>query len=278
MTTQNVYEETTHQGVDKLKRYGWNLKDRPGEFRLIHKRDLVISDEYQRDAMQGKVSEISAAWSWIACGAITVGDRDGKLWVIDGQHRVLAARRRSDIENLPCIVFVTWSVREEAVGFLDVNAGRKAVSARGKFKARIAAGDNVAVSTEALLRDLGLEIRSTPHSPNHLKCIDWVLRRVEQNEDQARRVLGLARDLCARDEVPIPSKLLDGLYYIDERLGLDNKNLCLRIRKIGADRLVVGATKAASFYSKGGARVYAQGMMEEINKGMRNKFDLFSDE
>ena len=102
--------ETVRIGGDKIKRYGWTVQDEPGDMRLLHKDKLQIHPAYQRDLVAQKVSEISAAWSWIALGALVVGERGGEFWVIDGQHRAAAAKRRSDTTHLPCVVFKTADV------------------------------------------------------------------------------------------------------------------------------------------------------------------------
>lgn len=47
-----------------------------------------------------------------------------------------------------------------------------------------------------------------------------------------------------------------------------------RLKAIGAPRLVEGANKASAFFVRGGAQVWARGMLEEINKGLRNRFEM----
>ena len=158
-------ELTTHtaKGVDKVKRYGWSVQDAPGEMRLLHKDMLQIHPAYQRDLVPQKVSEISAAWSWVALGALVVGERGGEFWVIDGQHRAAAAKRRSDITHLPCVVFKTADVKQEARGFLTIQTMRKPVTAVAKQKAMVTAGDEVAgfvQQTVETLDKMGFAIRN----------------------------------------------------------------------------------------------------------------------
>lgn len=86
--------------VTKVERFGWTIKDAPGVMTLLDKKVLQIHQDYQRQAIVSKIRAITATWSWVACGAIIVGKRCGEYWVIDGQHRVLAARQRADITAL----------------------------------------------------------------------------------------------------------------------------------------------------------------------------------
>ena len=57
----------------KVDRYKWKLVDLPGKVHLIHKDELHIDPAYQREASLGKIRAIAGKWSWIACGAIIVG-------------------------------------------------------------------------------------------------------------------------------------------------------------------------------------------------------------
>jgi hypothetical protein len=129
----------------------------------IHKHDLNIDHTYQREnVIISKVQQIQASWSWIGCGTILVALRhDGSYWVMDGQHRVLAARNRSDIDELPCLVFAVESKTDEAAGFLVANTQRKPVTAIAKYKAMVLTNDPTAMAVDEVLRRLGLEVADT---------------------------------------------------------------------------------------------------------------------
>jgi hypothetical protein len=91
--------------LSKVERYGWEMKDEPGELMHVDKKRLRIDHEYQRSANEVKVTEITKRFSWLALGAIVVVRRGDAYYVVDGQHRVMAAMRRTDIATLPCVVF-----------------------------------------------------------------------------------------------------------------------------------------------------------------------------
>ncbi len=265
------------RGLDKTTRYGWVTRDEPGTLMTLHKNILQIHPDYQRDVIPSKVKEITANWSWVGAGAIVVGERLGSFWVIDGQHRVLAAKRRSDITVLPCVVFQTESVRQEAVAFLDLNAGRKPVSSLGKFRAMIAAGDEAACFVQKTLESLGVMPVACASKANELKSVAWAVRKAGEDQNKFELVMRIATEL-SRD-IHIHEKLLEGLWYIHNRLGvgIDDRRFMDRLRSIGARRLIESANKAAAYFSRGGSRIWASGMMEEINKGLRNRFELKED-
>lgn len=262
------------QGAGKARRYGWVIKDQPGTMMTLHKNAIKIDQGYQRDIVPAKVKEITANWSWLAFGAIVVAYRDGEYWAIDGQHRVVSARRRSDITLLPCIVFETEDVKQEARGFLDLNAGRKPVSAIDKFNAMIAAGDETAVFVHETMTRLGVILKRKPAKGLEFKSIAWAIKRAGENRDRFDLVMEIAVQLC--QETPIHERLVDGLWYIDDRIagGIGDKRFLERLHTVGPNRLVEAAIKASAYFAVGGARVWATGMIEEINKGLRNKFVL----
>jgi hypothetical protein len=275
-------ELTTHtpQGVDKTARYGWVTKDEPGELKMLHKDVLKIHPAYQRDVLPEKVKAITAAWSWVSLGALVVGERGGEFWVIDGQHRTLAAKRRSDIAHLPCVVFKTADVKTEARGFLDLNTGRKPVTAVAKQKAMVAAGDEVAAYVQQQCEALGLEIKPSAHTTGQLKCVAWCTRRAAENKEVFRLVLAMAAELSTQDQMPVNERVLEGLWFLHARCGegLADKRLTKRLREKGARALLDGANRAAAYYAGGGGKVWAQGMLSELNKGLHRKFTMDGEE
>lgn len=275
-TTPAAQTAQTHHGLDKVKRYGWVMKDAPGVLMMLRKHDLRIDPAYQRDVVESKALAIAAAWSWIACGVIIVGKRGSVYWVIDGQHRVFGALRRGDIEFLPCLVFETTDVKQEAQGFLDVNAGRKPITSTGRHKAMVAAGDEIAAFVQSRVDALGLRIRGTSGRGGYLKSVGWCMKRASEDRARFDRVFTLVAEMAIKDDMFVPERVLEGVWILDARCGagLADKRLAQRLRDKGARSLLAAANRAAAFYVTGGGKVWAEGMLTELNKGLREKFTL----
>jgi ParB-like chromosome segregation protein Spo0J len=65
-------------------------------------------------------------WDWSLCQPLAVAKRDdGGLMVVDGQHRLEAARLRGDIEDLPCVVTAYRNAGDEAAAFVALNQQRR---------------------------------------------------------------------------------------------------------------------------------------------------------
>lgn len=279
MSTQEVTgnkfsTKDEHGGMDKIKRYGWKVQDQPGELMLLDKNELRIPP-YQRELNHKKALEIVSAWSWVALGAIVVGQRDDEYWVIDGQHRVAAALRRSDVTTLPCVVFRTNDTKEEARGFLSIQTCRKPIAALDKQKAMVTAGDEIAGFVDKTLASLGIEAKKRAYA-GQIKCLGWCLRRAAEDKTAFRAVLSLVKTISDKDDMSLQEKLLEGIWYLNQKCGdgLNDPRLVTRIREKGARKLLDAAIRASAYHTRGGSQVWGMGMLEEINKGLRNRFEV----
>lgn len=276
--THTVYRRNT--GMAKITRYGWTILDAPGTLILIRKDELKVHPAYQRRVSEIRVNEIVSAWSWVACGAIIVGQRKKDYWVIDGQHRVLAAVKRADITTLPCLVFTTEDTAQEARGFINANTARGSMSTIDKYRALIAANDEMALYLQKLFAELRIVpkgfIPPANTSTSSLDSLGWVMDHAKINDRKdLELIMRLVSELCADSH--IRETLLGGLHYLHinhETDGLNNKRLRERIIHVGAATLVEGAIRASAYYTKGGAKIWARGMLDEINKNLHNKIEI----
>lgn len=270
-------EETIFRGrMTKVSRYNWQVQDSPGVLLMMNKDDLAVDHTYQRDAKELKLLEIARSWSWIACGAIVVAERNGKFFVVDGQHRVMAARKRSDIQDLPCVVFKTHEVKQEAKGFLTAQTQRKPVTAPEKFRALVAIQDPEAMVVQELLDQAGRIATDGGKAANSVSCIAALLKWAKADAPTLRAVWPLIISVSGRE--PVVARLVDGLLYIAKHMppgmSLMDKEWQRRVLKVGVKALLEGASKAASYYAHGGGKVWGNGMVEAINHGYRNRLEL----
>lgn len=272
MATTLAANEVVYGNQDKVTRYGWRLADRPGELRMVPKGALTVDHSYQRDvrATDGKVKRIAAEWSWVACGAIIVGNRDGKLHVIDGQHRVMAALKRSDVGALPCIVFETQDIQQEADGFLRANRNRKPMNTVDAFKAQLVAGNKVAVKVKQLADESGLTICNYSGAGT-MACVGLAMSCIEADEDAFVRAWPSIVAACAGGS--LHNNIVKGMFYVETHLAdgqsLGDARWRKRIAQVGRDAIIRGIAQAVSFRGSSGANVVAEGILAALNKGLR---------
>lgn len=124
---------------------------------------LQIDADYQRSletsSSQALVRKIAQHWNWDLCQPLVVARREGgDLFVIDGQHRLAAARLRGDISQLPAVVVQYASAADEAASFVHLNQQRRPLGKLDLFKAAVASGDDEAGRIVAALDSAGLRL------------------------------------------------------------------------------------------------------------------------
>ena len=100
---------------------------------------LELDHSYQR-VETGNAKNIADNWDDNACEFLLVSYRNGKFYVIDGQHRMIAAKIKG-IESLPCVILVGLTKSEEARRFSVQGVGRKKLTPNDTFKANIECGN-----------------------------------------------------------------------------------------------------------------------------------------
>lgn len=125
-----------------------------------------VDPSYQRTlesrASQKVIDRIAESFCWRFFGVVTAAEKTETAWVlIDGQHRVEAARRIG-IEVVPALIVPAPTRDEQAQVFLAVNRQRVAINHFAMHYASVAAGEQIAVDTQALADQAGIEIPRYP--------------------------------------------------------------------------------------------------------------------
>lgn len=130
--------------------------------------ELAVDESYQRsvdnDESRALIRRIAAGWNWDLCQPLVVARRgrvaggEPGLFVIDGQHRLLAARLRGDIPQLPAVIVEYSSAAEEAANFVSLNQQRRPLNRLDVFRAALASGDELACGINAAIADAGLTV------------------------------------------------------------------------------------------------------------------------
>lgn len=118
---------------------------------------LKIDPSYQRELNEKRVQAMANQWSDRLADAITVSARNGSWYVIDGQHR-LAAARLAGVGSMAAVVHVGLAPSEEAGLFADLNTLARRPTANQIFKARLEAGDESALSIRAACQQSGVTL------------------------------------------------------------------------------------------------------------------------
>jgi len=123
---------------------------------------LTIDMRYQRDIGEGgrqHVSRIVKTFNWNCYQPIIVTENaDGTYPVIDGQHRLEAAKAHPLIDQLPCYIIDAPEISKQAQIFVEVNSNRRGLTSSQRFWASHAAGEPSAVALVDICTKAGVTI------------------------------------------------------------------------------------------------------------------------
>lgn len=158
-TLRSGSKKLTRSGIERTMRYP-PPRGNPPSIEWIGLSDLQVDNSYQRstdnDASRRLISSIATHWDWRLCMPLAVSRRDEGLYVIDGQHRLSAARQRGDIPHIPCCIARYGSAADEAGMFVAANRSRKAINRLDDFHAALVAGDEDALEVRRIINAAGL--------------------------------------------------------------------------------------------------------------------------
>lgn len=257
--------------MDKAEKFKWTIEDEPGVPFLLSKKELQIDEEYQREIYESKVLTIAANWSWMACGALLVAEREpGEFFVFDGGHRREAAMRLSKIDELPCVVFKLNDKCKEALAFVRANCNRKTMSSYHKLRALLAGRDIVAQDAVALMQSTGFRPAKSGAAANTVVCIAAFMSAFRAQRNLLTSLWPLLSKL--HHGLVLNERVLKALLYIAKYGSEDitSRKWEERILQIGFPIIKQNIDKEAAARAAGGERIWALGLVAVLNKGLRN--------
>lgn len=116
------------------------------EFKRIKLRDLNVDEKYQRAVSRERVLDIVFNFDWNLFGPLWIADRkgSGKLYVVDGRHRMHAAAILG-IKDVWCELRRTTGSDEEARIFVMLTTKRRRMNSAQQFQAKLVYNDPEAV-------------------------------------------------------------------------------------------------------------------------------------
>jgi hypothetical protein len=260
-------------------RYKWTKDGALPRLEFVGKRLVSVPSEYQRPVEEDKVSAITASLSWPAFGVLSVVRReDESLWVFDGQHRLLAALRRTDVDVVPCAIYDMPNLTDEARAFLTANTNRRPVSTLARMNAAVLVGDQSYALTAKICDVHGRRLagKSDSKAGRTVTCVAAMLMIARRFPDTLRAIFPVCDAVAG--ESPIQKELLLGAFWIERRMpagaSLGDVRWRARMIAVGVEALLAGARRRAAITGKGGEAVFGAGMLDAINFRLRDKLVL----
>jgi Family of unknown function (DUF6551) len=112
---------------------------------------------------QKTIARITRDFHWARWQPPTVSPTvKGKYVVIDGQHRIMAAKGRPDLTKIPVYVVPDLTVQEAAKHFYHINKTRVPLHPLQVYRAELTMGDPLALRVAAVCDEAEIDICKTP--------------------------------------------------------------------------------------------------------------------
>lgn len=206
------------------------------DVRMVAVGDLIVDEEYQREAIAAHVAGIAKNFDEEAFGVIVAGERDdGSLHPVDGFQRLNAAMERG-ATHVPCQIIKSRGPEHEAELFGKLNK-RRGLSTHQLFKADVCAGKPEAVAVYEAITAAGLNVRGMKpngkrQSIGGVKQCQTAFRRMGGGESGAAHVtevLTILRRTWGEQhhETAYHCAVIGGLAFFIRRFGdnVDRKRL-----------------------------------------------------
>jgi len=154
--------------------------------------ELLVDAAYQRAINKDRVDRIVGSFSPRQFGYLKVSRRDGKYYVIDGQHR-LAAAKILGYTSLPCNVCEGMNQRAEAEDFRVQQDNMSRIHTRDRFRAAITAGDEESVNIARIVSEYGYTLQGFGIDVRSSECISSIgtLQRIVRGSAEGLKILDL---------------------------------------------------------------------------------------
>jgi hypothetical protein len=240
--------------------------------------DKIFADAYTRPVSAVKVKAMAENFDTDKIGAIMLSLRDdGRYAVIDGHHRLQAARI-AGVETVPARVYIDLTYEEEAELFVAFGT-IKQPSAADRFRARLESKEAGAINIRAILLKHGMDVNldsqaSIPNTTRAVAALDKIDRLY--GGVVLDGTLALLRE-CFGDEDPAfhhLSLMGTATFWARYRLKIERDKLVVKLKKLGVNRLVRAAESLREVGEVPSPPIaFAKAILYEYNRSRSHKVE-----
>lgn len=145
--------------------------------------ELVMDYDYQRVETK-TVADLVRHWQDEKCAPLVVNyrpDKD-KFYVIDGGHRLTAAKRLH-ISLLPCKILIGKTKQEEARIFADQQKDVAVLTPYDRYKAALVAKDAMALKLQSIFDKYNIKVLKHPYATSGaIRCLAYCWQMVNESK------------------------------------------------------------------------------------------------
>lgn len=236
--------------------------------------DIKVDMQYQRPLVMGHVRKIAKEFDNKALGVLLVSERaDGSHWVIDGQHRLAALRLLGRVEDaVPCHVYRNISVSDEALIF-HMQTQRRQISPVDRFKARLFAGEETAITIDRIISRHGLQVQGYSAKGNLAAIVQVERIHAAHGEDRLNEVLTIAMSVLDGSNAGPSAAILDGINAFISRYEhlMDRNRLTRCVRDAGVDKVQRNATAVSDLMRESQGKACGRVLLSLYNHKLQTR-------
>ncbi|MBJ6722409.1 ParB N-terminal domain-containing protein [Bacillus sp. PR5] len=247
------------------------IHGKPPRLDYVPVAQIYTDHNYQRELDERRVQKLVRAFAWTKFGAISLIESGlEKFAVVDGQHRLEAARRLG-FERVPSSITNAGQFKTEAEIFLALNRDRKNVTPIERYWAGLAAEDPETVRAKKVLDACGCEVSPTMgvKKPNYTAAITALMRSISYYGEKAtREAIEIIRESWPEDANALRGVIIMGLAaVINNNAGYKRERMQKVLAASNIDTMITGA-EAIRKLSKGSASsALSKAIIEIYNHG-----------
>jgi len=241
---------------------------------------LIIDSSYQRNLDYSRVRSIAYNFDPIRLGIITIGEYEGRYYIVDGMHRV-SALRLLGIEKVDCAV-KEMTQSEQARYFSTQHERQRRITWADKFKADVAQGDPTATTVKRVVADCGYRMicGSNKLRPGEVSSPKTLTRiYTEYSETGLRDTLLFVAQAWPYEGIAGRSEILLGVakfIYISKKQGKFMMNaMAEKLGKTSTEKIlsIARARSLRNLHGDGG--MVATVLIEQWNVNRRRDSDTY---
>jgi hypothetical protein len=229
------------------------------EIRQVDIGDFETDLEIQRPLDRAKVDRIKKQFDPNGIGVVEAWEREpNHLVLVDGQHRIQAARDKGYPENVDCKIHIGITKQDAAELFLLLNNTSR-LKPVDQFLTGLTAGRHAEIEIAKIVMESGYQIsrQSTMSGINGVESLRKIYfggKRTGDTEhpDALRRTLQLANDAWKQQE-PVSGHVFLGIGYFMLRFGEDAElqSLAKKLGQAGGPNYLLGKGREAQSFNGG---------------------------
>ncbi len=196
-------------------------------FEQIPIKNLVSSQDYQRQLSKGHVKRLAANFDIYQVNPVKVSRRDGINYVFNGQHTIESVAAVSGSRNTPvwCMVYNDMDYQHEAEIFANQLKFTKGLTPYEIFMANIEAGSDKQLIIKELVESYQLSVSGNKNTPGTIcavSALEWIFDR--QGYHTLDRTLRLAVNAWEGETNSLGANMLKGIARLIAAFGDDLKD------------------------------------------------------